>query len=175
MKNILIVYKSKYGSTHKYAYEIKERINADIYKDVDVKEIDFEKYNTVIYGGRVFAGTIDGLSNFVKKFEDKLKNKKFLIFGVGCSSIDSTEKINKLKQVSKPENLEAEIFYFRGALDSKKLGFMDKMMIKMVKSKAMKTPENERDDDERAIIDSFERKVDFFDKSAVNGLIERIK
>lgn len=175
MSNLIVVYKSKYGSTEKYAYEIKEKTNGDICKLKDVNSIDFDKYDIVIYGGRVFAGTIDGLSNFVKKFEDKLKNKKFLIFGVGCSSIDSIEKINKLKQVSKPENLEAEIFYFRGALDSRKLGFMDKLMIKMVKSKAMKTPENERDDDERAIIDSFERKVDFFDKRAVDGLIERIK
>ncbi|MGL5576117.1 MAG: flavodoxin domain-containing protein [Sarcina sp.] len=175
MKNLLIVYKSKYGTTEKYAYEIKEKTNADIYKLKDIKNINFDKYGTVIYGGRAFAGTIDGLSKFIKKFENQLKDKKILIFVVGANSTKSLEKIKTLKEANTPKNLNTEIFYFRGALDSRNLTFIEKMMMRMIKSKIMKVPENKRDEDEKVIIESFEKKVDFFDEKAIDFLIREIK
>lgn len=63
---ILLIYKSKTGFTEKYAYWIMEEIKCDIEKISTIQNIDFKRYDLIIYGSRIHAGRIDGL-NKIKK------------------------------------------------------------------------------------------------------------
>ena len=49
MSNIVVVYKSKYGSTEKYAKWIAEALSADIFKSNKIKPDMLENYSTIVY------------------------------------------------------------------------------------------------------------------------------
>ena len=58
----LIVYKSKYGATEKYAGWLSQETGFDC---VDVKHFsaaDLDNYETVIFGSGIYASHISGLS-----------------------------------------------------------------------------------------------------------------
>ena len=53
MAKIAVVYKSKYGSTEKYAHWIAEDIKADIFKTDNVKLDILLNYDTIVYCGGI--------------------------------------------------------------------------------------------------------------------------
>ena len=60
MAKIVVVYKSKYGSTEKYAHWIAEDVKADIFKADNVKLDILLDYDTIVYCGGLYAGGILG-------------------------------------------------------------------------------------------------------------------
>ena len=72
--NAIVVYKTKYGSTKTYAEWIAEELSADIRDAKTVKADDLLKYDTIIYGGGLYAEVINGVSLITKNYE-KLKDK----------------------------------------------------------------------------------------------------
>lgn len=66
MSKIAVVYKSKYGATKKYAEWLSEDIGADLYLQDNCKFEILNSYDTIIYGGGIYASGIAGLS-FIKK------------------------------------------------------------------------------------------------------------
>ena len=62
----IIIYKSKYGSTRKYAEWLKEATGFVMAEAGKIKIGEVAKYDTIIYGGGIFAGGITGIS-FIKK------------------------------------------------------------------------------------------------------------
>ena len=80
--NAIVIYKTKYGSTKSYAQWIGEELGCRV---VDVKEItidELDRYDTIIYGGGLYAEAINGVSLITKNI-DRLKNKKIAIFPQG--------------------------------------------------------------------------------------------
>ena len=71
--NAIVVYKTKYGSTKTYAEWIAEELSADIRDAKTVKADDLLKYDTIIYGGGLYAEGINGVSLITKNYE-KLKD-----------------------------------------------------------------------------------------------------
>ena len=78
MDNILVIYKSIYGSTKKYAKWIAEDLNCNVVEVKKVKIKDLENYKTIIYGGGLYASGISGVS-FIKKNYNKLKQIMYYI------------------------------------------------------------------------------------------------
>lgn len=82
----IIIYGSKHNFTKDMAYELKERISADV---VDVKEkakINFDEYDLVIVGTPIYMGRIlKSISKFINQNLEVLKKKKsaFFITGIG--------------------------------------------------------------------------------------------
>ena len=66
MERTIVIYKSKYGATDKYAAWIGEELNCPVVElgDFDKKTID--NYDNIIYGGGVHAGGIRGWDDFKK-------------------------------------------------------------------------------------------------------------
>ena len=54
----VVIYKSKYGSTGKYAQWIAEELGADIFPSSEIKPEDLRKYNVIIYGGSLHASGV---------------------------------------------------------------------------------------------------------------------
>lgn len=84
MSNIVVVYKSKYGSTEKYAKWIAEELSADIFRANQINLKKLEKYTTIVYCGGLYVGGFLGFS-LIKKNYSKLSNKKIIIAAVGAT------------------------------------------------------------------------------------------
>ena len=55
---IAIIYKSKYGTTKKYAGWIAIKLDADLYEISDITSGDLPDYDTIIFGSSLYAEKI---------------------------------------------------------------------------------------------------------------------
>lgn len=175
MSKTVVVYKSKYGSTKKYAEWIAKALNADIFEASKINVEDMEKYSTIIYGGGLYASGIAGVSTITKGF-DRLKDKKLIVFTVGLANPNTTD-FNAIANRNFTQEMQQDIkvFHFRGAIDYKKLNFIHRAMMAMMKNHISKTPEDKRDEETKMMLETYGKAVDFTDESAVGPLVEEIK
>ncbi|MGL5821111.1 MAG: flavodoxin domain-containing protein, partial [Sarcina sp.] len=125
MKDLVIVYKSKYGSTEKYAKELAKILNADIFDESNIKITDLKNYKTLIYGGGVYASGIAGITLITKNFEI-LKDMNLIIFTVTLSNPLETDFSNLIKHNFKNiDSSKLHLFHLRGGIDYKTLNFID--------------------------------------------------
>ncbi len=178
MAKTAVLYQSNYGSTKLYAQHIASILDADLFDLALSKGLDFEKYDTIVFGGGMYAGSINGIK-FVKSNADKLGGKNLVIFtvGIGDPAVASNASL-VLKAVNKalPKDLmkTVHIYSFRGSLDLSKLKFMHRMIMKMVVGALSKKKEEELTDDDRAMLQSLVSKVDFTNTAATLPLIEYV-
>lgn len=173
----LVIYGSYYGTTQKYAEELAKNLNVQCYDFKDVKDIN--DYNTIIYIGGLYAGGVVGMKKTFKKITNP-NSKKIIIVTVGLADTKDEENIKSIRShISKqllPEVFEkAKIFNLRGGIDYSKLNFIHKSMMKLMYNKVKKIPEEKRTADDKGIIETYNKKVDFVDLNTLNDVIEYIK
>jgi len=173
MGKVVIIYKSKYGSTQKYATWLSEALNADIMDASKAKIETLLEYDTVIFGGGLYASGINGVSFITQNFE-KLKNKRLVVFTVGLGATDDLAVFEpiKLRNFTSPMLVKIKFFHLRGGMDYSKLGFVHKsmmaMMKKMIDKKADKT------DEDRHFLETYGVSVDFSKKESIQPVVDFI-
>ncbi|MDD3751234.1 MAG: flavodoxin domain-containing protein [Bacteroidales bacterium] len=172
MNNIAIVYKSKYGSTKRYAQWIAEEAKADCFECSEIEAKKLMEYDTIIYGGGLYASGIAGISIITKNFEI-LKDKKMIVFTVGLASTDKDEVFLPIieKNFSKEMRDNIKFFHLRGGIDYKKLGIIHKSMMAMLKKVISKKDSEELSDDNRGFLATYGKKVDFTNKNMIKPLL----
>ncbi|MGL5756573.1 MAG: flavodoxin domain-containing protein [Paraclostridium sp.] len=173
-KKTAVIYKTKYGSTKKYAGWIALKLNADLYEVTDIRPKHLLEYDMIVFGGGLYRGKISGI-NFIKDNYDKIKDKKLFLFSVGMESINEDKREIIIKQNLNKMSLEnIKIYNFKGEYEYKTLNFLDKIMMKALK----KTIENKGranfTQDDLTVLKGFEEKVNLTDKQSINKLIEDI-
>lgn len=173
--NPVVVYKTKYGATKTYAQWIAEELGCECVDAKRVKADDLLKYDTIIYGGGLYAEVINGVTLITKNFE-KLKDKKIVVYSTGLTPIDCREYYDKMvaEKNFKPEMLERiKIFNFLGKMVVSELSVVHKGAIKTLK-KLMKSKENPTEM-EQLLIQLCDADGDFTDRNAISELIDYIK
>lgn len=174
MKKTAVIYKTKYGSSEKYAKWIAEDSSADIYKVKEIKPEGLEQYDTIVYCGGLYAGGVLGFS-FIKKNYHRLSDKKLIVVGVGATlkEGDATEEV-KSQNLTDEMKDKAQFFLLRGALNYKKMKIIDRLlMFLMVKYIKSKKPE-ELDDDAKGILATYGKTVDFTNRDTITPVINAI-
>ncbi len=70
----VVIYKSKTGFAKKYAEWISEALKCDIKENTKLSLDDLIQYDTIIYGGGLYAVGINGI-NLIKNNFEALKEK----------------------------------------------------------------------------------------------------
>lgn len=169
-----VVYKSNYGSTKTYAQEIAKALNADLFSH---SQTDIEKllnYDTIVYGGGLYASGINGISIITKNFE-KLKDKNIIVFTVGLAQTSDKSIFEPiLKKNFTDEMIEKiKVFNLRGGIDYKKLNLIHRSMMAMLKS--IVSSKKELSDEETQMLSTYGKEVDFTDISTTQPLVEYVK
>ncbi len=170
---VLVAYKSKSGFTKKYANWIAEELFADVYEASKVTPELLKKYDTLIYGGGLYASSINGLG-IVKRNMDILDGKNIVVFATGASPSRS-EVVDDVrdKNFSPEEQKNINFFYFRGGFDYDRLTSFDKFIMTLMKwslkIKQKRTP------DEEGMLAAYETPMDFTNKSNVEKLTDFVK
>ena len=174
--NPIIIYGSCYGSTKQYAEVLSKRTNIEAISFKNVKKIN--AYNTIIYLGGVYAGGVLGMAKTIKKLKD-FSNKKIIIVTVGLS--DPTDEVNKnnirnniKNQIQKEIFEKAKIFHLKGGIDYSKLNFAHKTMMKLLYNSVKNLPEEKLTAEDRAMIETYNKKIDFIDFSSLEQIISEI-
>lgn len=174
IKKILIIYKSKYGSTKQYAEWIANEVKADLLEISRVNVSDLQKYDTIVFGGSLHAVGISGVKIITDNFKE-IMDKKVIVFAVGCSP-ERENIINHVVSSNFTDEIKEKInfFYLRGAFNYKKLGFIDKMMMNLLKLKLKRMKEEELDEDSKGLLESYNKPIDWTDKEAIIPIVECI-
>ncbi|MEF9992402.1 MAG: flavodoxin domain-containing protein [Romboutsia sp.] len=172
-RKIAVIYKSKYGSTKKYAGWIALRVEADLYEVSDFRPKDFKKYDVIIYGGGIYVGDINGIKIISKNYE-KINEKEIIIFTVGMESIKEKSKDILNKYFDEEECKNIKTFNFRGGFDYSNLNIKDKILVKGLKQCISKKSPRELTKDDKIVLEGFEREVDLCDKNSIDLLIKAI-
>lgn len=173
--NAIVIYKSKYGSTKAYAEWIAEELNCDVKDAKGLKVTDLMNYDTIIYGGGLYAEIIAGVSLITKNIE-KLKGKKLIVYTTGITPINVREYYDHevLDKNFRPEIRKyIKVFNFMGRMVLDELSAPHKAAIKMLK-KIMSGKENPTDM-EKMLIELCDADGDFTDKEAITELVEYAK
>lgn len=176
MNNIAIIYKSKYGSTKKYAQWIAQETKADLFDCSTITAEKLTEYDTIVYGGGLYANGIAGISIITKNYE-ALRDKKIVVFTVGISSTDDDKVFLPIieKNFSKEMSKNIKFFHFRGEIDYKDLKTVHKSMMAMLKTKISKKGAKKLSNDEIEILVTKKGKLDFTDKNSIEPLLVFLK
>ena len=173
--NAVVVYRSKYGSTKAYAEWISEELGCDIFEYKEIKIDDLLKYDTIIYGGGLYAEVINGVYLLTKNM-DKLKGKKIAVYSTGITPLECREYYDKLviEKNFTPEMLDQiKVFNFMGKMIIEELSLPHRTALKALKA-LMKNKENPSEM-EKLLITLCDANGDFTDKAAIKELIDYVR
>lgn len=134
-KKVIVVYKSITGFTREYAEMICRELDCAM---IDLKSVTDEKlsdFDTIIFGGRLLAGTVDGLKNAKELFQ-RSKASRFIVYATGAAPNDARDMIEEMwgSNLTPGELGEIPHFYMQGGLRYEKMPFGDKMLMKAFSS-----------------------------------------
>ena len=175
MKSI-IIYGSHYGTTKKYADELSKRTNIQSISFKEIKEIN--DYDNIIYLGGIYAGGILGMSKTLRNLNN-ISSKNIILITVGLADPNDEENINNIrdnikKQLKSEVFKKAKIFHLRGGIDYSKLNFVHKTMMKLLYNAVKNVPNEKQTAENRAMIETYNKKVDFIDFSGLDKIINEI-
>lgn len=171
----IIVYGSQYGTTKRYAEKFSEITHLPCISYEEVKTLS--GYDLVIHFGGLYAGGVKGLKTTIKALQE---NTKLIIVTVGLADVTDKENVHNIRQsISKqlPNRFmdNTTIFHLRGGIDYQRLNFKHKTMMTLLYNKAKKLPEEKKNAEVRAMIETFNSKVDFVDYNALAQIVEAIQ
>ena len=171
MKNIAVIYKSKYGTTKQYAKWIAEELNAPIFEAPSVKPAQLTDYDVVVYGGGLYAGGIIGV-----KLCTKNPCKSLVVFTVGLATPETADYSEILARNFTPEQLaETKVFHLQGGMDYGKLSVLHRAMMAFKKKESEKTPTADRTSDDQQLIETYGGKINFTNKDSIKPLVDYVR
>lgn len=171
----LIVYGSQYGTTKRYAEKFSERTGVSCVSYENIKPLS--GYGLVIHFGGLYVGGVKGLKATVKALQE---STKLIIVTVGLADVTNKENTSNIKKSIErqvpPRIMEnTTVFHLRGGIDYQKLNFVHKTMMTLLYNKAKNLPEEKKDAETRAMIETFNKAVDFTDYNALGPIMEAIQ
>lgn len=179
MKKIAVVYQSKYGATRKYAEWIVGELSCDLFEGKDIKAGDLLPYDTIILGGGLYAGGVNGIKLLTKNFS-KFSDKNLILFTCGLadpSDTVNTDHIKKslYKDLTEEMKDKIKVFHLRGAMDYSKLSPIHRSMMAFVCKMTAKKDQDSLTEEDKEMLASYGKKVDFINKESILPLINYIR
>ena len=169
----IVIYQSKYGATKKYAQWLAEELSYDLIEGKKAEIEKIGKYDTVILGGGIYASGIAGIS-FLKKYYQKLRNKKIIVFAVGASPYDE-EAMRALKERNfTNEFSHLPLFYCRGTWNEEIMSWKDRTLCNLLKKAVLKKEPAAYEPWERALMEAIGSNMDWTDKESIKQIIEYV-
>lgn len=179
MSKIAVIYKSKYGATKKYAEWIAKALSADLFERKEIHQNNLNQYDTIIYGGGLYAGGISGI-NFITKNFEKIQNKNLVVFS--CGLADPTNDVNikniqkGLDKVFSPEmKKKITCFHLRGGMDYTRLSLVHKSMMAMLCKMIAKKEQESLTVEEKEMLETYGKIVDFADENTIEPLVSFVR
>ena len=171
----IVIYKTKYGSTKTYAEWIANELDC---KAFDVKNInvdDLSEYDTIIYGGGLYAEIINGVTLITKNI-DKLSDKKLIVYTTGITPLDCRDYYDKMvidKNFKGTTKDKVKVFNFMGKMVLDELSFAHRTALKALK-KLMSGKQNPSEM-EKLLVELCDADGDFCDKTQIAELVKFAK
>lgn len=171
----IVVYSSKYGTTQRYAQWIAEALECPAKKLRDVNAQELNTYDTIIYGGGIYAGSVSGLKKFLPRL-GTAQGKRLVLFIVGMTNPSQTGAYDEIANRNLPAEWRErfEVFYLRGDQLFSKMSGMHKLMMRMPKAMIEKKPQAERTEEDHKFLESFGCDTVFSNREQVEPILQKL-
>ncbi|MEE0796422.1 MAG: flavodoxin domain-containing protein [Anaerovoracaceae bacterium] len=175
MEKTVVIFKTKYGATEKYARWIGEELECPVISADDFNKRDFEKYDNIVFGGGVHAGGITGFE-LIRKNMRRLAGKKLIIFAVGLNVMQA-ETRKQLRDInfSKRKVRGLTCYYCPGAYDPDRVHGADAVLMKMMKKMLKDKPDSDFTPEDRALLDAVENGTDLTDRRFIEPVVRAVR
>ena len=173
--NAIVIYKSKYGSTKAYGKWIAEELSCKAVEANGVGMEEMKGYDTIIYGGGLYAENIAGVTLLTKNF-DQLKGKRLIVYTTGITPLACREYYEEMvweKNFKGIEKGDIKVFNFLGKMVMSELSLPHRTALKTLK-KIMSSKENPTEM-EKLLVELCDADGDFTDRLAIGELIQYAK
>lgn len=172
-QKIAMVYKSKTGYVKKYAQWIAQVLKCDLIENNKLTIKDIQDYDTIIYGGGMYAEKINGIK-LITDYYQALKDKHLIVFATGLASGNSgyADKIWNT-HFNEEQKQHIATFYLRGGFNLAKLGVGDKVKMKMFREIVKK--KQDMGDELKEMLAAFEKPVDYTNIKNIKPVIELVR
>ena len=173
--NAIVIYKTKYGSTKTYAEWIANELDCKAFDVKDIKVDNLSEYDTIIYGGGLYAETINGVTLITKNI-DKLSDKKLIVYTTGITPLDCRDYYDKMvidKNFKGTTKDKVKVFNFMGKMVLDELSFAHRTALKALK-KLMSGKQNPSEM-EKLLVELCDADGDFCDKAQIDELVKFAK
>ena len=174
MKDIAVVYATKYGHTKQYAEWMKEEAGADIFAAASFTSTKALEYKAVVFAGGVYGDKIL-IMDWLKKNLGQVNVNKMIIAAVSWYCNDSEEAKARLIAENYPEQFKnvVPLIVINSGIDKKKTSVMDKAQLLAAQSSINKHDVRTADDiNALAIIKGYS---DSTSKDNLKSLIAAVK
>ena len=166
----IITYGSQYGSAEHYARKFAECTVFPVLPHREVKNLS--GYARVIHFGALYAGGVLGLRQIMQQLPAKAE---LVIVTVGLADVQDAENIQNIRNSIRrqlPEDVwvRTRIFHLRGAINYSKLNLKHRTMMALLYAKAKGLPEEKKNAETRAMMETYGKQVSFVEDAALNTL-----
>ena len=138
---------------------------------------DLAGYVRVVHFGGLYAGEVKGLRRTLRALGE---HTGLVIVTVGLADVTDEENLanirNALKRQAPGHLLEkTQVFHLRGGIDYRKLSFKHKAMMTLLYHSVKNLPEEQKTAETRAMIETFNKAVDFVDFSALEPIAGAVR
>lgn len=179
MKKAVVIFESRYGFTKRYAEWISEALACPLAERSDFRPKDFASYDIIIYGGGLYAGGVSGIRLITENW-DQLSAKKTILFTCGVADPDDPDNVSHIREalsrVLTGEMMDSiEFFHLRGGIDYRRLHFVHRAMMSMLRRMLLKKAEAQRSREDRQLLETYGKKIDFTERESIQPLIDYIR
>lgn len=130
MKDLAVVYMSKYGHTKQYADWLKEEFDADVIAASSFSPTKSLAYKVTVFASGVYGDKIQ-IMDWLKKNGTGINPAKIMIAAVSWYTNDSEEAKERLIRENYPENFRGivPLFVINSGIDKKKISAVEKMQL----------------------------------------------
>jgi len=166
----IIFYHSKTGFTKRYANWIAEELHCEAMPYKALAKMPINADDIIIFGSRVHAGRIQHLNKAKSRMSGNL-----IVFATGATPASAE---NVIRKIWADNFTEAELnsiphFYMPGGLDYAKMGFTDRLIMKIV-AKMMKGKKG-KTEDETGFGQAIQNSYDISSKEFIVPLVDFVK
>lgn len=178
MKSI-VIYESKYGSTRQYAQWIAGALGCELMEKKAVRPEQLGDYDTIIYGGGLYAGGVSGIELLTKNF-GVISDKHLVLFTCGLADPANEENVDHiragLEKTLTPEMREKiQLFHLRGGVDYTRLSFVHKAMMGVLHKALMKKSEDQLSEEDKQMLATYGTAVSFVDEAAIEPIVDYVR
>lgn len=165
-----VIYHSKTGFTKKYAEWISEAVGADCFELGIAKKRNFDRYDAIVFGGWVRAGSISKISWF-KSNTDQWSDKLLVVFCTGGSPAESSEiEAFFSNNFSQAEREKVRVFYCPGGFNYEKMSAGLKLMMKMFRK--MVSAKKDKSEADIEMLKMISHSYDISDKNYIEPIVK---
>lgn len=169
----VVIYGSRYGTARQYAEELARRTGIEACQCGSVGDIN--QYDAIAYVGALYAGGVLGMRKALAGLSG-CEGKTIAIATVGLADPTDPENVESIEEGMRRqlpgEVFEAaRIFHLRGGIDYSRLGFRHKTMMRLLRNKAKNLPEEKKNAEVRAMLETYGKQVSFVDFDSLDQIV----